>query len=119
MALIILSIMTQSALLEQKRPLSVLRAIGFKTMNVSNIWMVQSFLQLLFSNLFAVPAGLLFCKFLFSTASSVRQIYPFIIKPLTLLICFGFILTVIGIAHFVAMFSISRWNLADNTRSRE
>ena len=119
MALIILSIMTQNALLEQKRPLSVLRAVGFKTTNISNMWMVQSFLQLLISNLLAMPLGLLFCKFLFSTASSSSQIYPFVVKPLTLLICFAFILVVIIFAHMFAMISISRWNLADNTRSRE
>ena len=119
MGLVILVIMTQNALMEQKRQLSIFRAVGFRVIDVSNVWMTQSVLQLLISNLFAVPFGLLFSKILYASASSATQVYPFIVNPISLLICFGFILFVIGFAHFFAMFNISRWNLADNTRSRE
>lgn len=119
MGFMILVIMTQNALMEQKRALSIFRAVGFKVTNVSNIWMTQSFLQLLFSNLFAIPTSFLFIYILLTSASSATQIYPFIINPWTVLICFGFILAVIGLAHLFAMNVIARWNLADNTRSRE
>lgn len=119
MGLVILAIMTQNALLEQQRTLSVLRAIGFRTIQISNVWMIQSFLQLLFSNIFAVPTALLTASLLFKFASSSTQVYPFIIKGLSLGLCFAFILTVIGLCHLFAIFTISKWNLADNTRSRE
>lgn len=119
MGLVILSIMTQNALLEQKRNLSILRAVGFRTIDVSNIWMIQSFLQLLISNAFAIPIALLTCNILFKTASSASQVYPFVVNPLSLTLCFIFILSVIGFAHLFAMVTISKWNLADNTRSRE
>ena len=119
MGLVILSIMTQNALLEQQRPLSILKAVGFRTIEISNMWMVQSFLQLLFSNLFAVPTALLFSNLLFKSGSTASQLYPFVINPLSLTLCFVFIFTVIGISHLIAMFTIAKWNLADNTRSRE
>lgn len=119
MGLVILSIMTQNALLEQQRGLSILRSIGFRTIEISNMWMVQSIFQLLISNLFAVPTALLFSDMLFKSGSTASQFYPFVINPLSLLLCFGFIFTVIGISHLIAMFTISKWNLADNTRSRE
>ena len=119
MGLIILSIMTQNALLEQQRSLSVLRAIGFRTIEISNMWMVQSLLQLLISNIFAVPTALLTANLLFNSASSATQKYPFVFNPISMSLCFVFILLVIGIAHLIAMFTISKWNLADNTRSRE
>ncbi|MBQ7243947.1 MAG: ABC transporter permease [Bacilli bacterium] len=119
MGLLILSIMTQNALLEQKRALSVMRAVGFRTIDVSNVWMIQSFLQLLISNLFAVPTAIFTSRFLFGLASSSRQVYPFVFNPASLTVVFFFVLAVIGFAHLFAMISISRWNLADNTRSRE
>ena len=119
MGLIILSIMTQNALLEQQRSLSVLRAIGFRTIEISNMWMVQSLLQLLISNIFAVPTALLTANLLFNSASSATQKYPFVFNPISISLCFAFILLVIGIAHLIAMLTISKWNLADNTRSRE
>ena len=111
--------MTQNALLEQQRSLSVLRAIGFRTIEISNMWMVQSLLQLLISNIFAVPTALLTANLLFNSASSATQKYPFVFNPISMSLCFVFILLVIGIAHLIAMFTISKWNLADNTRSRE
>lgn len=119
MGLVILSIMTQNTLLEQQRTLSILRAVGFRTIEISNMWMVQSSLQLLFSNLFAIPTGLFVGQLLFRVASSATQVYPFVVNPWSLAMCLGFIFVVIGICHLIAMFTISKWNLADNTRSRE
>ena len=119
MAFIILLIMSQNALLEQQRQLSVLRAIGFTIFDISNVWTFQSVFQILISTLFALPVGSLVIKTLVDLASSNSQIYPFIFSIPTVLLSVLFVLLVVISCHLFAMFKIYKWNLADNTRTRE
>ena len=119
MGFVILTIMSQNALMEQKRQISVMRAIGFRIINISNIWTLLSLLQSIFALVLAIPVGLLVSNTLFSLASSSTQIYPFIIDWKIMLFAFLFVALVIIISHTISMISIRGWNLADNTRSRE
>ena len=119
MAFIILTIMSQNALMEQQRPITVLRAIGFTVMDISNFWTIQSIGQLFFSALFGLPAGALSIYILLSLASSNSQVYPFVFSWPTALMALGFILVVLIVSHLIAMRIIASWNIADNTRSRE
>ena len=119
MAFIILVIMSQNALMEQQRQLTIFRAIGFRILDISNIWTLQSVGQLLISSLFGVPAGALAIYILLRLCSSSSQIYPFIFSWPTIFIAIGFILLVIIATHMISMISIRAWNIADNTRSRE
>lgn len=119
MAFIILTIMSQNALMEQQRQLTVLRAIGFTVMDISNFWTIQSVGQLFFSALFGLPAGALSIYILLSLASSNSQVYPFVFSWPTALMALGFILVVLLVSHLIAMRIIASWNIADNTRSRE
>ncbi|MBO4573578.1 MAG: ABC transporter permease [Clostridia bacterium] len=119
MGFIILAIMSQNALMEQKRQLSVLRAVGFTVKNISDIWTLQSIGQFIISALFAIPVGVLVSMILFSLCSSPTQIYPFIFDLKVVLFAIVFILLIIVGCHLFSMASIKRWNLADETRSRE
>ncbi len=119
MGFIILSIMSQNALLEQKRQLSVLRLIGFRIMDVSHIWTIESITHLVLASLFAIPLGTLAALILFKLSSSITLVYPLIFDFIMVLFTFLFILAIIVTSHLISMFSIYRWNLADNTRSRE
>ena len=119
MAFIILCIMSQNALLEQQRQLSIMRAIGFTIFDISNIWTFQSVLQLLSSAILGVPAGALAIYVLLKLCSSSTQIYPFVFSWAVVFIALGFIMLVIIACHLISMFTIKKWNIADNTRSRE
>lgn len=119
MAFIILCIMSQNALLEQQRQLTIFRAIGFTIFDISNVWTLQSVSQLIVSSLFGVPAGALSIYILLRLASSSSQTYPFIFSWPVVLMAVGFVLLVIVSCHLLAMLSIRKWNIADNTRSRE
>ena len=119
MAFIILCIMSQNALMEQQRQLTIFRAIGFTVLDISNIWTLQSISQLLVSALFGVPAGALAIYILLSLCSSSSQTYPFILSWPAIFIAIGFILLVVTACHLLAMRSIKKWNIADNTRTRE
>ena len=119
MAFIILCIMSQNALLEQQRQLSIMRAIGFTIFDISNIWTFQSLLQLLSSAALGVPAGALSIYILLRLCSSSTQTYPFVFHWGVVFMAIGFIMLVIIACHLISMFTIMKWNIADNTRSRE
>ena len=119
MAFIILCIMSQNALMEQQRQLTILRSIGFTIFDISNFWTFQSFFQLLMSSLVGVPAGALSIYILLRLCSSSSQTYPFIFSWTVVLMALGFIFLVLLACHLISMISIRRWNIADNTRSRE
>ena len=119
MSFIILSIMSQNSLMDQQRQISVLRAIGFRIINISNIWTLQSVLQLVFATIFATPFGIGASMLLFHMCSAAAQTYPFVFSWVVLGITFGFVLLVVVVSHWISMFSIKKWNIANNTRSRE
>ena len=119
MAFIILCIMSQNALLEQQRQLSIMRAIGFTIFDISNIWTFQSILQLLSSAVLGVPAGALSIYILLRLCSSSTQTYPFVFHWGVVFLALGFIVLVIIACHLISMLTIRKWNIADNTRSRE
>ena len=119
MSFVILSIMSQNALMEQQRQLSVFRAIGFTILDISHVWTLQSVLQTLLSTIFAIPAGAVSAIILFRMCSSASQAYPFIFSWPVIGMALGFVLIVIVACHWISMLSIKKWNLADNTRCRE
>jgi len=119
MGFVILAIMGQNALMEQKRPMSILRAVGFTLLDISNLWTIQSVSQLFLSMLFAIPVGSAASIILFKMVSSATQVYPFIFSVPALLFTFAFVLGIIVASHLLSMVTIKRWNLAENTRSRE
>ena len=119
MAFVILSIMSQNALLETKRQVSVFRAIGFTIANISNMWTLASLSQLISASIFAIPAGAGVAILLFHLCSSSTQIYPFLLDWRVIGLGFIFIFLVVLACHIISMFTIKRWVLADNLRCRE
>ncbi len=119
MAFIILAIMGQNTLMDQKRQLTIFRAIGFTIKNISDLWTIQSISHLILSTFIAVPVGIGTSMILFSLCSSANQTYPFIFSIGSTAFAFLFILLIIIATHLISMFSIKKWNIADITRSRE
>lgn len=119
MGFIILCIMSQNTLMEQQRQISVMRAIGFTVMDVSNLWTLQSVSQLIIAAILAIPTGVGVAMILFNFCSSPSQIYPFILDWRVILVALGFVFLVVVACHLISMLSMKRWNLADNTRCRE
>lgn len=119
MGFVILTIMSQNTLMEQKRQISVFRAIGFRMIDVSNLWALQSVLHLLISSLFAIPIGYLISYILLTLCSSQAQCYPIVFSFPAIMVSFGFIFLIVLLSHLISMLTIKRWNLANNTKSRE
>lgn len=119
MGFVILAIMSVNSLLEQTKPISVMRGIGFRILDISNFWTVQSVLELVISTILAIPSGIVLSMFLFEVSGSARQVFPFIFDLPSVLYAFLFIAGIILVTHVFSMLVIRKWNLADNTRSRE
>ena len=105
--------------MEQQRQLTIFRAVGFTVLDISNVWTLQSVGQLIISSLIGVPTGALSICILLKLCSSASQTYPFIFSWIAVLIAIAFVLLVVIACHLISMRSIKRWNIADNTRSRE
>ena len=119
MGFIILLIMSQNALMEQKRQVSVFRAIGFTITDVSNLWALQSISQLILSSLFAIPLAALASSILFKMCSNAATQFPFIFNVPVVLFALAFIFIIILASHLISILSVKRWVLADNLRTRE
>jgi ABC-type antimicrobial peptide transport system permease subunit len=96
-----------------------MRMIGFKIKDISIYWLIQDLIFIIISIILAVPFTLFLSKALLDYASSNRQIYPFEIDIKIILFSVLFTVGVILISHIISMIKINKWNLADNTRSKD
>lgn len=119
MALATLTITAQDQLIDQKKPLSILRCVGYGTKDISNIWSIQRAFEFLIAGAIACPAAYLTLKLILKGAASEEANYPVLADYRWFILGLFFVLIVLGVAHLLSMRKISKWNLADNTRSRE
>ena len=110
---------TQTGLFEQRRELSVLRALGFQVSDISAVWLSQSLVTLLAACAVGLPCGAALAKYLLAEMSSSWQGYYLYNTPwqyvLTVALCAAYVL----LSHAAAMRSVRRWNLPENTGDRE
>ena len=118
-SLSILSILAINQLNDDKKNISIMRMIGFRIKDISIYWLIQDLIFILISIIFAIPFTLLLTKILLDYVSSNRQIYPFEIDIKIVLFSVLFTVGVILISHIISMIKINKWNLADNTRSKD
>lgn len=109
----------QTNLLEQKKGLSVMRAIGFQISDISRIWLLQSGLQFLLSCLLGLPVGTWIARYALGSLTTAEREYPFSRSPVQYLITVGLVLLYILLSHWAAMNSIRKWDIAENTKEKE
>ncbi len=119
MALATLTITAQDQLIEQKKSLSILRAEGYQVADISRIWLIQRAVESILSAAIASPIAFAVLRLLMRQASGEDASYPSIADYRWFLIAIAFVFAVILVAHLISMRSIGKWNIADNTRSRE
>ena len=109
----------QTNLLEQKKELSVMRAIGFQISDISRIWLLQSGLQFLLSCLLGLPVGTWIARYALESLTTAEREYPFSRSPVQYLVTVGLVLLYILLSHWAAMNSIRKWDIAENTKEKE
>ena len=106
-------------LLEQKRQLSVLRALGFQQSQISRSWYVQSLLYFLFSLALGLPGGIVVAKMALFRMSVASRTYPFVHEAWVYALTAGLVLAYITFSHFMTVWSMKKWNIVENVKDKE
>lgn len=110
---------TQTNLFEQRKQLSVLRALGFQIWDISNIWLIQSMLQFCLSCLLGLPVGTVMARYALAQMATEGREYPMSDDPMQYLITVALVLAYVLASHFLAMRSIRKWDISENTKEKE
>ena len=116
---LIVSLMMQTSLIEQKRDLCIMRSVGFGMYQISGIWSFVTIIQFLVSMIFAIPLSFLTTKLFLSLVNTKMAMvlsYANIWHALMTMALVAFFLV---FAHFFCMSIVKRWNIAENTKNRE
>lgn len=116
---LIVILMNQTALTEQKRDISVLRSIGFSVNGISNLWSVQSISQFIFASLIGIPLSVLATKFLMKFVATAISCVGAYISWLNILLTLVCVAAFMIVSHSACMLIVKKWNIADNTKNRE
>ena len=117
--LLILVTTNQTNLLEQKRELSILRAMGFQRREISRHWFSHSLLYLLCALGFGIPLGLWIAKTAFRLLTNNSRHFIYIPDSFQYLWTFGILFLFLTAAHVWSMRSMKKWDLAESTRDMD
>jgi len=116
---VIVSNITQTNLLEQKKEICVLRTLGFTRGELSWNMFKQSLLQFLASIAIGLPAGVVIAKHALKLVSTQDRFFKYANGPLEFILTAMITLLYIVISHLVAMNVVHKWNLPENIKEKE
>lgn len=119
MSIVIVTMMTQASLTEQKRLISTMRTLGFTIDDISIMWLKQEAVFFAIGAAIGFPLGLVCQKIMDRVLINDSWSFPYVCTVWDVLIVVGFILLILLGAHFFSLRLVKKWNLADNMRSRE
>lgn len=119
LGMLIVALMEQTSLIEQKRDLCIMRSVGFSMSQISWLWSTISAMQFILAMLFAIPFSFLATKIFLSITSTKMAMVLSYAGFKHVLITSGLVVLFLLIAHFFCMGIVKRLNIADNTKSRE
>ena len=109
----------QTNLQEQKRELSILRALGFTRGAISLHWFVHSLLYFITALAAGFPLGILMVRTAFAQLKYDSKNFIFIPEPFEFLVTAGVLFLFLAAAHLWTMRSIRKWDIAENVRDME
>ncbi len=119
LGVLIVSLMMQTSLIEQKRDLCIMRSVGFSMGQISGIWSYLMILQFIFSMVFSIPISFLATKLFLHFTNTKMAMVTSHANIFHMLITVGLVAAFLLISHFFCMGIVKRWNIAENTKNRE
>ena len=119
LSILIVTIMNQFSFIEEKRKLSILRVLGYKTNDISNMNLIKGFAAVIISLPFACVVGYLLTKVFIASICTPLTSYIFVNNPLVYFLISAFIIAISLIAHFLSMSIVKKYDLVHNVLSRE
>ena len=119
LGIIIVSLMMQTSLQEQRRDLCIMRSVGFSMGQISGIWSFVTILQYIFACACGIPLAFLATKVLLGfTATKMAMVLSYA-NMLHALITLGLVAAFLVVSQWFCMHKVKKWNIADNTKNRE
>lgn len=109
----------QTNLLEQKRELSILRALGFQRSEISKHWFSHSLLYFLCAAAIGIPAGMWITEMTVARLSNDNRQLFFVSEPYLYWMTAGILFLFLTAAHFWSMRILKKWDVAENVRDME
>ena len=119
LGILIVSLMMQTSLIEQKRDLCIMRSVGFSMGQISGIWSYLMILQFIFSMAFSIPLSFLATRIFLSFTNTKMAMVQSYANILHVLLTVGLVAVFLLVSHFFCMGIVKRWNIAENTKNRE
>lgn len=117
--LVIVVTTMKTSLLRRQRELCVMRTLGFYRSEISFSWLIQSFIQLIFSIIIGLPLGVAAAKLILKQINTDLRTYPFSAGPREYITAALLVTSYVLLSHFFSMNSIRRWNLAEVIKSTD
>ena len=109
----------QTNLQEQKRELSILRALGFQRREISLHWFLHSLLYFLCALAVGYPLGYWIVQTAFDKLKSETRHFIFVPEPVQFLVTAGILFLFLAAAHLWTMHGMKKWDVAENVRDKE
>ena len=119
LGVLIVSLMMQTSLIEQKREICIMKSVGFSMFQISNIWLMLTLSQFILSMLFAIPLAFLTTKVFLSIASTKMAMVMSYANFFHVLITLGIVAAFLLVSLIICMAKAKKWNIAENTKNRE
>ena len=119
LGVLIVSLMMQTSLIEQKREICIMKSVGFSMVQISNIWLMLTLSQFILSMIFAIPLAFLTTKVFLSIASTKMAMVMSYANFFHVLITLGIVAAFLLVSLIVCMAKAKKWNIAENTKNRE
>lgn len=119
LGLFIMTNTNQTNLLEQRRELCILRALGFQRRGISAHWFIHSLLYFFFGLAAGLPMGLWVTQTAFRLLSNSSRRFIYVPELYQFLWTAGILFLFLLIAHLLSIRTLKKWNIADNVRDME
>ena len=119
LGVLIVSLMMQTSLMEQKRDLCIMRSVGFSMAQISGIWSFVTLLQFILSMIFAIPLAFLSTHIFLTLVNTNTAMVLSYANGLHVLMTIGIVGLFLTGSHFACMRIVKKLNIAENTKNRE
>ncbi len=119
LGVLIVSLMMQTSLMEQKRDLCIMRSVGFSMGQISGIWSFVTLLQFTLSMVFAIPLAFLTTHIFLSLVNTNTAMVLSYANGLHVLMTIGIVASFLIGSHLACMRIVKKLNIAENTKNRE
>lgn len=116
LGLFIIININQTNLLEQKRELSILRALGFQRRDISRHWYIHSVLYFALSLILGIPVGIAITGTTFLMINTDSRRIFFTWDPRQFLFTIGVLFLFLTCAHLWSMRMVKKWSLVENIK---